>query len=341
MPWVWVDLENTPHVLFLEPFVHRLRHLGIDVRITAKPQSQTLQLATARGLDVLAIGSGDFEGRWRKLTGGGVRALQLAAWAVAQGRPRFLLSSSRSAGLASWFLRVPGVGLLDYEHTAVGPLAMGATVLWLPDLLRPVTLPRRAAGVARFYPGLKENLYLDNLDIDRCDERKRLGTGEGDYLIVARPPASTAHYAVAESERLWAEATRAVQSWPSTRLLISPRNRSQSEALADRFPPTDRVRVLQTITPGPGLVAAADLVLGGGGTMNREAAVLGVPVWSTFCGPTPRIDDVLSLEGRLQWVRSDSDLQAAVAAGPPRRQTGRGPYPEGLATILEDLEARL
>jgi uncharacterized protein len=338
---VWVDLENTPHVLFLEPFIRRLRQLDIDVRITAKPQSQTLELAAARNLEVVRVGGGDFRGRWRKLTGGGVRALQLAAWAGAQGRPRLLLSSSRSAGLASWLLRVPGIGLLDYEHTALGPLTLGAATLWLPDLLRSVALPQRAARVARFYPGLKENLYLDDLPLDRCVERKRLGAGDGDYLILARPPASTAHYAVMESERLWGEAARAVQSWPGTRLVISPRNRVQAEALAERFPRTERVRVLQTVSPGPGLVAAADLVLGGGGTMNREAAVLGVPVWSTFCGPTPHIDDVLAQEGRLRWVRSDDELQAAVAAGPPSPMAGRGPYPGGLAAMLADLETRL
>ena len=36
------------------------------------------------------------------------------------------------------------------------------------------------------------------------------------------------------------------------------------------------------------LVACADLVVSAGGTMNREAVVLGTPVWTTFAGPARR-----------------------------------------------------
>src|ERR1041384_1496577 len=78
--WVWLDLANTPHVLFLEPFVRRLRDDGWDVRITAKPQAQTLQLAGARGLDAESVGRGDFAGIIEKLAGGVRRALALIAW---------------------------------------------------------------------------------------------------------------------------------------------------------------------------------------------------------------------------------------------------------------------
>src|SRR5690242_13782655 len=48
--WIWIDFENTPHVLFLEPFIQRLNGIGVEVRVTAKPQSQTLELSAARGL---------------------------------------------------------------------------------------------------------------------------------------------------------------------------------------------------------------------------------------------------------------------------------------------------
>src|SRR5207249_2690856 len=50
----------------------------------------------------------------------------------------------------------------------------------------------------------------------------------------------------------------------------------------------DRTEFLDHAVSGPGLVAAADLVVGGGGTMNREGAVLGIPVWSVFTGPRDR-----------------------------------------------------
>jgi len=64
-------------------------------------------------------------------------------------------------------------------------------------------------------------------------------------------------------------------------------------------------------------------------------------VWSVFCGPTPRIDAELAAEGRLRWVRSEPELAQALAAGPPKRGAGRGPFPDGLAAIYDDIRAHL
>jgi predicted glycosyltransferase len=101
------------------------------------------------------------------------------------------------------------------------------------------------------------------------------------------------------------------------------------------------VQVLQRVVNGPELIEAADLVVGGGGTMNREAAVLGVPVWSVFNGPVPAIDEQLAREGRLRWIRSDTQVREALAAAVPPRLPRRGPYRDGLMTIMNDLRDRL
>src|SRR5207237_7149999 len=96
-----------------------------------------------------------------KVLGGVRRAVALLMWLARQGgRPRALLSSSRSGSLTASLARVPSVAFLDYEHTELRPFAL-STRLWLPDVLGDVRLPSLLAQCARFYPGLKENLYLD------------------------------------------------------------------------------------------------------------------------------------------------------------------------------------
>jgi len=48
------------------------------------------------------------------------------------------------------------------------------------------------------------------------------------------------------------------------------------------------------------LVALADLVVSAGGTMNREAAALGTPVYTTYGGRLGGVDEALIRSGRLR-----------------------------------------
>jgi len=337
--WIWVDFENTPQVLLLEPFIRRLRAEGRDVRITARPQAQTLELAASRGLEVASLGGGGFARPAQKLFGGGLRALGLVRWVRSQGRPRLLLCSSRSASLAAWLLRLPGIGLLDYEHSTPRILALGCRSVWMPDILRDVKLPSSLARATRFFPGLKENLYLDTWNLDRQAERRALGVDDARYLVVARPAADTAHYANDRSSTLWVGVIQRLLEQDLS-IMVSPRTAEQRRTLTAVLPGDSRITILERVAPGPGLVAAANLVLGGGGTMNREAAVLGIPVWSTFCGPAPRIDEQLASEGRLTWIRTDDDLERTVSQPLPSLREGRGPYPAGFRAIFEDVTAQ-
>ncbi len=342
--WVWFDFENTPHVLFLEPLVRGVQKAGWPVGISAKPQAQTLDLARLRGFEVEPVGSGDFIGIKEKIFGGLTRARALRRWARARpGRPRLFVSSSRSGSVAAWLTGVSGVGLLDYEHAEQRTLGLGP-VIWFPDLLRDAPLPRRSRRIARFYPGLKENLYIDTWPVDRARLREELDVDADTYLVVARPPAESAHYAgrtVADSTRLWLSTIRALAVMPQTRILVVARTARQGRSIVSEIEGLDRVVLLDRVVHGPDLVAAADLVLGGGGTMNREAAALGVPAWSTFCGPSPIIDERLAGEGRLRWIRSDEQLTAALRDPLPGRTEPRGPFPAGREAILTDVLERL
>jgi carbonic anhydrase/acetyltransferase-like protein (isoleucine patch superfamily) len=70
------------------------------------------------------------------------------------------------------------------------------------------------------------------------------------------------------------------------------------------------------------LIAAADLVVSAGGTMNREAVVLGTPVWTTFSGSLGAVDRRLIEQGRLRRLVRAEQIEivpraAAPAAGAP------------------------
>ena len=60
---------------------------------------------------------------------------------------------------------------------------------------------------------------------------------------------------------------------------------------------------------GPNLIAASDLVMSAGGTINREAAALGVPAASVYAGKWAAVDEQLVQEGRLRRVKNAKDLR--------------------------------
>jgi uncharacterized protein len=57
------------------------------------------------------------------------------------------------------------------------------------------------------------------------------------------------------------------------------------------------------------LIALSDLVVSAGGTMNREAAALGVPVYTTYGGRLGGVDEQLIREGRLRPLTDPRALE--------------------------------
>src|SRR5205085_1753811 len=69
---------------------------------------------------------------------------------------------------------------------------------------------------------------------------------------------------------------------------------------------------------GPQLLAA-DAVFSAGGTMAREAAVLGTPAYSLFAGERPAVDELLVREGRRTILRTHEDIEHVTVSRTTRR----------------------
>jgi predicted glycosyltransferase len=65
---------------------------------------------------------------------------------------------------------------------------------------------------------------------------------------------------------------------------------------------------LSEAVDGLQLAAASDLVISGGGTMNREATLLSVPVYSIFAGRQGALDRQMEAEGLITFIRDARDL---------------------------------
>ena len=94
---------------------------------------------------------------------------------------------------------------------------------------------------------------------------------------------------------------------PQTVAVVLPRNEDQRRAARART--GDSLIVPDRVIDAQSLVAYADLVVSAGGTMNREAAILGVPTWTTFAGRLGAVDRQLVEEGRLRVLERVEDLE--------------------------------
>ena len=74
------------------------------------------------------------------------------------------------------------------------------------------------------------------------------------------------------------------------------------------------------------LIALADVVVSAGGTMNREAAALGVPVYTTYGGRLGGVDEELIREGRLKPLTDPRALELNKREGSPGVRLRRDPH---------------
>ena len=325
---VWIDLSNSPHPLLFEPIARQLEASGAAVSVTARDNAQTVELARQRWPDVEVIGGPSPPGRAAKSGSMLERVRALASWARRE-RPDVALShNSYGQIVAARLLGIRAVTAMDYEHQPANHLAfrLADTVL-LPAALASSRLRALGAtpGKTHFYDGLKEEIYLG--DFDPAPEALAdagVQRGPGTIVVVARTPPRVRSITVVRirsSSRLSgpppATRGRAAWSWRGDPTSGAPWPNWGSRTSPCRNGPWTRARCSMR----------ADLVIGAGGTMTREAALLGVPTVSLFAGPTPAVDRWLEARGALRRVSTPGEL-------PYPRQRPLEPRP------VEELRAR-
>jgi predicted glycosyltransferase len=323
---IWIDLGNSPHAPFFRPLAKAFEQRGHRIDTTARAFAQTVELARAAGFNPAVIGSHGGRNISSKVLKLLQRAWGLAKWA----RPRkFDLAVSHNSHeqiLAAWLLSIPTVTLMDYEHHPANHLSFRlASRVIVPTAFPEASL--RFYGVrpdkARRYDGIKEDVYLANFIPHSCfiEKLRALGIEESNILVVARAPASFALYHRMENE-LFDKLVQRLVSCEKVKLILLSRTPEQRAELRKRHTAGNIIFPTEALD-GANLIAAADLVVSAGGTMNREAAALGVPAVTTFAGRWAAVDEQLVREGRLLRCNTLADLNRVKAEKKPQPKPRR------------------
>jgi hypothetical protein len=309
MRTVWVDLDNAPHVPFFKPLILGLQERGHRVLVTVRDHGYTRDLIEETGIPHAVIGRHAGKNYYRKVFGTLWRVARLVGWSAGRKIDVSVSHGSRSLVLASAVRRIPCVTMYDYEFVSTSVYNKLSSKVLLPSIL-PVDLLKSLGLEGKRlaqYPGFKEEVYLGDFTPDPSILAS-IGVDASRVIAVIRPPATVAHYHDPLSEEITQVLYDRISRIENVVGIITPRTQAQAESIRRSLPNPSNFRVLEKPVNGLNLIAHADLVVGGGGTMNREAALLGIPVYSVFTAKVGTIDRTLSEAGKLTFIRSLDEI---------------------------------
>ena len=309
---IWIDLDNTPHVPFFEPIIKELERRGFKILLTARDAFQVCELADQRGWKYIKVGRHHGRNPLLKLLGLFYRAVQLFR-VVYKFKPVLAVShGSRAQIILANMLGMPSLLLADYEYAKVLPL-MRPKWEMVPEVIPASALHCPARRVLK-YPGIKEDVYVPWFTPDAAI-KTQLGIESSQIVVTARPPAAEAHYHRPESDILFARFMENACLRTDVKVIMLPRNMKQAKDLRERFPhwfEGKKTIIPEKAVDGLNLLWFSDLVVSGGGTMNREAAALNLPVYSVFRGVIGAVDQSLEQQGKLVLLTNEADVDSKI-----------------------------
>lgn len=285
---IWIDISNAPHVRFFKDVIKYLEAEGEDLIVTARQFGDIHKLLNMYDIDFISVGKHGVS-LYDKLRESTSRVYNLVD-IIADERVDVALSKhSIELPRITFGLGIPSLYVLDNEH------ALAANKLTLPLCDRIITpkiidmwkLMKFGADPNTIIPynGTSELMHFKSFNYND-DVFKDLNLKlEHEKTILMRPEPSLASY-------LDADCRKSVLSpivdelKEHANILILPRFKEQS----DIFEGIDHVTILEPPVDTSSLIKKCDLVIGAGGTMNREAAILQTPVISCYPGTTLSVD---------------------------------------------------
>jgi len=335
---VWIDMTASAHPLVFRPLVELLRARGDEIEITSRRYAQTLQLIGSHGMTATPIGHHGGRSRTGKARQMLSRLRALRRWARGREFDLALAHGSHELTMTARRLGIPSATTFDYEW-AWSQHQLGcraATRVVVPDSIPVERLASYGARPPKLrqYPGLKEEYYLADFEPDP-GVLETWGIDPERTLVVLRPPPDVSLYH-RHSNPLFPQTLEHLGRLESVHAFVIPRTEEQRDYV--RLLALPSVIVPEQAVDAQSLIAYADLVVSAGGTMNREAAALGVPVYTTYGGRLGGVDEALIREGRLRPLTDPRALELAKR-GPASRQRVRRDPAVMLELLLSALEA--
>ncbi len=274
---IWIDVVNQPHVRFWRRFLHFYRG---DVLITVRDKGNLAEMAELFLGDVLTVGRWGKD-RLDKLLAFAERVKELTK--LVQGRVNLALSkASPELARVAFGLGIKSVIANDNDlppYTVSKLTFPLASLVLIPECY---SGPTFSAKDRRFSGTFEVSHVLDYLERGPVKE-----FGLEEEYMVARPPPKSFYLDMPSD--WFVKLVRKVSRELRLKVVYIPREGERPEGFI----------IPEEVVDGIDLIRGSALVLGAGGTMTREAALLGKPTVSLFPLKGPCVTDILLKEGLM------------------------------------------
>ncbi len=313
---IWIDLANSPHVLFFKPIINILISRNHNIYITLRDFSQTVELAKIYGIDGTELGKHGGKQTLIKLFNLMNRSLQLINYSKGKKIDLAVSHNSYTHTIAGRLINSRVVTLMDYEGQPANHIAFRfAHKVIVPDFFPDKDLKRFGAHPRKVYKyrGFKEQVYLSDFKPNRliltqiikaCDLPIDWKIKQN-ILVTVRTPATTAAYHHFGNP-LFDSLMKKLNQTKDLTVIVLPRTFKQKLLIKSKYP---NLLIPKNPLFGSDLIYFSDFVISAGGTMNREAGILGTPVYTIFAGKLPSADSKLIEMGRLMNLTSENDIK--------------------------------
>jgi predicted glycosyltransferase len=297
---IWIDLSNSPHVNLFAGIIGELQKEH-SVLLTCRPLANTTELLDQTGLGYHVVGRHYGRRAVSKLAGFWVQTARLCRFLKGRRIDVGISQSSYYAPLVGRLLGFPSIYMNDNEHSKGNrPAFLFAHKVLVPEYVDPGKFGRRWAKSDKItlYPGVKEGIYLwRHKPRERSSSRVALGPFARNIFV--RPEPSTAHYYKGGLNFIDELLAGLMGRY---NLVVLPRSKAQEAYY--RQPKFSGVYVPKRPLRLWEIMGSCDLFLGAGGTMTREAAVLGLPTISIYQGDLLDVDRFLIARQAMIHVKN-------------------------------------
>jgi len=296
---IWIDMGNSPHVNFFAGMIEELQRQH-EVVLTTRPFANIIDLLKLHGFQYHLVGRHYGANKVKKLLGFLLRFWQLYRFLRKREIDVAISHSCFYSPLIARLLGARSIYLNDNEYALGNRMAFPwATTIMVPEFLSLEKVRRQWGAPEKVapYPGVKEGIYLWRLRSVRAAGPGNDRSNAAEIFI--RPEPWAAQYYRGATNFM---DDLIVQLKDQYRIVVLPRG--QQQAVHYRQDKFAGIVIPDEALSLEAMLARCMLFIGAGGTMTREAAVLGIPTVSVYQDELLDVDRYLIAQGRMIHERN-------------------------------------